>query len=383
MKTLFSSVFFLIGFIFSSSTQAQLTMRSMLNVRLDIEEVEKYELKKTEEPGFETVFLDVDYGGFELRDSKEAAVLEDAVVKSVDLVYTKYPADQDLTELNKKRIAYLHVVCPSIFGNPLTNWRVVAQTKCTSEATAKRYFHGFVITYRPAPSVESTRREKEEFRRSFFDHSRISDSSVLKIFKRNKWKNMTVVSDFTGSMSPYISQIMLWYSLTFATKDFKEFIFFNDGDAKSSAEKRMGSTGGIYYCKSTNKDTVLNTALRCQTGGGGGDAQENNMEAALYAIEKNPKLKEIIMIVDNWAPMRDFALIEKVKIPVHVIVCGVAKDTPINPQYLHLAIKTKGSIHTVEDDLYKLSELAEGKTIKIYGLTYRMSKGRLVPIKSS
>ncbi|MBS1646739.1 MAG: hypothetical protein JST67_05315 [Bacteroidetes bacterium] len=71
------------------------------------------------------------------------------------------------------------------------------------------------------------------------------DSTVIKTFQRNKWKHATVVCDFTGSMAPYIAQTLIWYKLTFQTKDISEFVFFNDGDETPNYKKKIGKTGGF------------------------------------------------------------------------------------------------------------------------------------------
>ena len=265
----------------------------------------------------------------------------------------------------------------------MSKWQIVAQTKCKNEYTASNMFHGFVITFRPAPTAESAKRELEYLKDIFSNKQTIKDSSVFKIFKRNKWKDMTVVTDYTGSMSPYIGQVILWYKLTFATKEFTEFIFFNDGDETPDEKKKTGQTKGIYYCNSEIKDTVLQTAYRCSRNGYGGDIQENNIEAALYAVKKNPKLKEIIMVVDNWAPMRDYRLMDQIKIPVHVIVCGSDSNTPINSEYLELARITKGTIHTIEEDTNDLCKIAEGKKITIGHFEYIIQGGRFIQIKKT
>ncbi len=369
--------------ILNITVKAQTAINSRISIKLDTISVDKYIHTEETIPEFKTLYLKTPYGKFELEDVKLAEQLKNAVIKSVDLVYTKYPIDEDFSILNRRRIEYLHLVCPSIFNNTMTEWRIISQTHCKSEYAASNMFHGFVITYKAAPTAESAKRELAYLKDILANKVAVKDSTVLKIFERNKWKDMTVVTDYTGSMSPYIGQVFLWYRLTFATKDFSEFVFFNDGDAKEDDTKRTGKTGGIYYCKSNIKDTVLETAFRCSRNGYGGDVQENNIEAALFAIKKNPDLKEIIMIVDNWAPMRDYMLISQIKIPVHVVVCGLSSGVAINTEYLDLARHTKGSIHTIEEDITDLSKLVEGKKISMDNFDYAVQGGRFVKIKKA
>ena len=366
-----------------SVVNAQTSVREKIAIKIDTVSLSKYEFETDVNPEYKTIKIEVGFGDFAVVNKKDAEVLNNAVIKSIDLVYTKYPVEEDFTELNRRRIEYLHLLCPSIFNNTMTEWRIISQTACKNESTARRLFHGFYVTYKPAPTIESAAREVASLKDIYTSKRPLRDSSVYKIFARNKWKNMTIATDFTGSMSPYIYQVLVWYKLTFATKDFTEFVFFNDGDRTNDGQKKTGKTGGIYYCKSTNKDTVLQTAFRCSRNGFGGDVQENNIEACLLAVEKNPNLKEIIMIADNWAPMRDYVLLSKIKIPVHVIICGLEPGIGINTEYLDLARHTKGSVHTIEEDISGLSKIAEGKTIEIGGYEYKLVGGRFFKITRS
>lgn len=373
--------FFIIACL-SRSLNAQITVSSKFSVKPDTVSVERYTVPEIKTNDIKDIFFKVKYGEFDIVNYKEAEKLINATILTVDLVYTKFPANEDFSELNRRRIGYLNLICPSIFNNTMAAWRIVAQTSCKSEYAASSMAHGFYIKYKPGPTKESAGRELSYLKGMLENKVALEDSGIYKIFKRNKWKNISVVSDFTGSMSPYIGQVLLWYNLTYATKDFKEFVFFNDGDLKEDAVKKIGSTGGIYYCKSGNKDSVLKAAFSCSKNGYGGDIQENNIEAALLAVKKKPMLKEIIMLVDNWAPMRDYALMSQIKIPVHVIVCGKDAHTSINTEYLDLAHHTKGSIHTVEEDIHSLSTLAEGKSVTIDSIAYKVIGGRFVKLKS-
>ncbi len=126
---------------------------------------------------------------------------------------------------------------------------------------------------------------------------------------------------------------------------------------------------------------MIKAAYRCRNAGDGGDVEENNIEAILFAVKKNPKLKEVYMIADNNANMRDYDLMDRVKVPVHIILCGVKEKIPINTEYLDLARHTNGSIHTVEEDIDNLIKVAEGKTIEISGFEYKIVNGKFVQVK--
>ncbi|MFT4521415.1 MAG: hypothetical protein ACI8ZN_000346 [Bacteroidia bacterium] len=86
-----------------------------------------------------------------------------------------------------------------------------------------------------------------------------------------------------------------------------------------------------------------------------------------------------MLVADNFAPIRDYSHIYRIKKPVHVIVCG--SYGLINTQYLDLVYKTKGTIHTMEEDINKLYELNEGQSIVIGETSYRISGGKFKVIR--
>lgn len=228
-------------------------------------------------------------------------------------------------------------------------------------------------------ALEARKKEMKEYdsgKRKF------ADDVILKVFERNKhWKDKLIVCDLTGSMSPYAAQLEVWYKLNLLKEQNLQFVFFNDGDNKSDSEKKIGKTGGIYYLKSKGLEELINLMVMVQTAGDGGDCPENNMEALISGTEKASHYKELIMIADNHAPIKDIALLETFKIPVKVILCGV--DDEIEADYLRLAWKTKGSVHTIEEDILSIGKLLDGQEIKIGGKTYRLMKNKFIPIYKS
>jgi hypothetical protein len=373
MKNYFTLLIVLIA---ASKIFSQIPFSASFRISADTIKMENYKTEEGLSDKFKTVKLKVAYGDFEIINKKEIEQIRHANIAKIELVYTEYPKDKDFRELNKKRIEYLHLLCPEIFAGPVTRWSIIGLTKCNSDYEASNMFHGFVITYMPGATLESAKDEHDYLKDVMLGKVKLVDSTLIKIFKRNYWAQAAVVADFTGSMSPYISQLLLWYNLTFTEKKYSEFTFFNDGDMKPDDSKRVGAAGGIYYCKSENRDSVLNTALTCVSNGFGGDIPENNIEAILYTIKKNPGIKEVILIADNWAPMRDYSLIDKIKVPVRVIVCGYGMNPYLNTQYLDLAYKTKGSLHTIEEDITKLMEVNEGKIVKIGKEEFKLTGGK-------
>ena len=208
----------------------------------------------------------------------------------------------------------------------------------------------------------------------------LADTTVSSVFKRHQWNGAVVIADVTGSMYPYSGQLLQWLKLTMTTKTKRHFTFFNDGDDKEDAAKLIGKTGGIYSVYTESYDEVEKIIQKAMLNGGGGDAPENNIEALLESQKLCAACDSIVMIVDNWAPVKDISLLTGYNKPVKVVVCGVMES--INKDYLKLVRDTKGSLHLMEEDIYNLAELKEGESIKIHGINYKLVKGEFVDMAS-
>ncbi len=199
----------------------------------------------------------------------------------------------------------------------------------------------------------------------------LPDSSSFKILERNnQWNNLLVAVDVTGSMYPYLAQVLLWYKEnenTFSSK-VKLYAFFNDGDNLPDKEKKTGEVGGIYTGKYNNFEALKNNMKFAMLKGGGGDREENNIEAILKGMAKCDECENILLIADNFASPRDLSLVKHISKPVHVLLCGT--NFGINTHYLDLARATKGSLHTTNNDIINLHKLAEGDVIEIEGMEY-------------
>lgn len=214
--------------------------------------------------------------------------------------------------------------------------------------------------------------------RSAFD--RENDITVKTVMEQNweKWKNekVIVVQDVTGSMSSYLTQILIWHEQS-AKNGVQDFIFFNDGDNKPDAKKKVGSTGGIYYIHSSMLSEIQEKANEAMRGGFGGDTPENNVEACIYAQKKCPDCTMILMIADNYAPVRDISITKKIKIPVHAIVCG-GNGEKVHSDYLTIAALTDGSVHTSKLNLDLNEKAVEGNILVLGDREYIFSKGRYI-----
>lgn len=201
---------------------------------------------------------------------------------------------------------------------------------------------------------------------------------VFNVFKRNNWKKTLIVADLTGSMYPYAQQVSTWLKLHFTRDSLRQsFVFFNDGDNKKDQEKKVGVTGGVYFCTATNVDQLVRAMNLTIRNGQGGDAPENVIEAILYGLKKKKNVENVILIADNWAKVRDINLLPRVKVPVRVLLCGVTEGMEINADYLNIAYKTKGSVHTIEQDITELINQGTGKKFSINGVDYIIKNGNV------
>ena len=205
-----------------------------------------------------------------------------------------------------------------------------------------------------------------------------ADMPVCAVIQRMapRWKpNKVIVNDLTGSMYPYMDQVLLWHDLNLQLKEKKTYFFFNDGDGKSTSEKVIGSTGGIYHTPGGSSGAVANTMVETMKGGGGGDGPENDVEALLKAQEFARGETELILVADNYSSVKDIELIAGLNVPVRVIVCGFNNE--IHPDYITIAYRTKGSVHTIEDDIENIAEKVRDNKFTLAGQKYRIAGGRV------
>jgi hypothetical protein len=206
-----------------------------------------------------------------------------------------------------------------------------------------------------------------------------SDTVVLSVFRRNpEWKNKLIVVDLTAGMEPYSAQLIKWENMGLLTTEKRQYVFFNDGDNKESNDKIIGQTGGIYYSDGTSSSKLKKTIKQVIAAGNGGDMQENYVEALVSSLTLAQGYEQIILIADNKAPIRDMNMMKRLKKPVKIIVCGLNDTEAIAPDFLSIAFRTKGSIHTVHDDVKDLGKLIEGAEITIEQLKYKVENCSLV-----
>lgn len=327
------------------------------------------------------VVLKMDYADYRIKNKHEWIYKEDhnnSIVR-IDLIFTKYPANKSDWKINydtllKKRLSAIEELTNLSIENIEVN--LILQTNCNNEEEAKAMFHGAILKLANKPNVQEDFSFKGDIGRVksiIKDRSPFNDSLVYSVLERNRWKNMLVVIDWTASMYEYSAQVVLWNSINRVSGKIKQLVFFNDGDGLFDMDKRLGMTGGIYFGSPTLKiDTFLNLMENMMTKGGGGDAPENNIEAILKGMDSVKSFQDLVLVADNKGGIRDLELSYKIDKPVRIIVCGAKRGEVIHPDLLKLAFKTKGSLHTKEEDLYNIGNLKEGSIVKILGINYKV-----------
>jgi hypothetical protein len=320
------------------------------------------------------------YGETAVLTEIERAVLKIAKVRQIHLVYTDHPKGADLKNLNKSRIKVVEGLRKDLVSDTLVQWKIIRQTACNSEEEAKKLFHGIVILYEKEKFIEEKAQVNNLLPKDITPSEakkrikKLSDTTVYNVLNEMKWKDMAVVTDFTSSMYPYTAQLVLWFAINTQQSKISDVFFFNDGDQKPDAEKVSGEVGGIYHEHRVNFTDIRALAYQTASKGiGGEDLEENDLEALLFAMEKSPNAKGYVLIADNSAPPRDMDLINKIKKPVHIILCGTSNGLEI--AYLELARKTGGSVHTIEEHLTELVKLKEGQSIRIDKRIYKIVNG--------
>ena len=233
--------------------------------------------------------------------------------------------------------------------------------------------------YRPHGRFREVKVDSVDATESYAKQMEEQDSLVFKAISRNNWTNMLMICDVTGSMTPYTGQLLLWLKLNIDKGKISHFVFFNDGDNLLTGSSGGGMTGGIYPVTSNHFDDVTAVMFTCMQNGDGGDTPENNIETAITAIKLFPECDTIVMIADNFATPHDLEMLSKVHKPMKIILCGTYAG--INVKYMNMIRKNHGSLHTIEQDIFNLSQMREGESIEINGIDYILEEGGFKKIR--
>ena len=297
--------------------------------------------------------------------------------REVDVVMTLYPSNEkdwveDYSDLINNRIQELQALDSAFLIDKSIKWNLYLQDKDQEYSKAKSRVHGLVIRYSSLETAQLKSKYNKILQK--FDNYRTilkEGKKLIAVTERNKdnWKKMLIITDCTGSTIPYGTEVLLWHMLKTNKTNINQFSFFNDGDQESKA---IGNAGGVNVVNIKNHNKISG-AINYITNKGvhNNDIPENDIEAILTSIEETYDFEEIILIADNNSGVRDISLANQIKHPVRIVLCGVY-DNFIHPDYFELAYQTKGSIHTVEEDIYDFVKDEKGKIIKLKNEKYKV-----------
>jgi hypothetical protein len=293
-------------------------------------------------------------------------------------------ADYKLIDQIRKALSEMQPWHPAVMRGVTVKSDVKFDLVCGADDAM--HVKGNVTVHRNFAKCPLTREEdlfdfdaKEETPLTMHTALEVPDNSLLQnVVRRNTGlRNLMLVVDVTGSMAPYIAQVMRYMTNLVSTDPTQVccVVLFNDGNGRDDHTKAAGRTGGITVLdRDITPERLGEAVMRSMRAGNGGDVMENNVEALLEGINKCGQCTDILMIADNWATPRDRALIEKVGRPVHWLLCGASSE--VNPNYLDIIRMNKGTLHTELEDVADLQSISEGGVVTIAGRAFRLKGGQ-------
>jgi len=320
-----------------------------------------------------TVALEFGYASASIKNLQDWApkLQKDRKPYRVDIIYSRYPRDtaQWLTPymgLMRRRVDSL-IGLDGRLAAPEIEWNLIAHGTCTSDSCARKLFHGAYIYYDVLESLvkDAVRFDGTVDREAIVSYNMgkvkawvagrdtFTDSLVYKTLDQHpEWGRLLVVVDWTASMYSFGAEVLHWYGQRADSGRIAGLVLYNDGDdfLHPDQPKPIGQSGGIYQAPTDDPFALFLTMDTIMRRGDGGEVQENDIEALLFAVEHydTSAYDQIILIADNGGAPRDTRLMVRLKRPVHVILCR-AKNRAPHPDYLTLAWRTGGSVLTIED----------------------------------
>jgi hypothetical protein len=199
----------------------------------------------------------------------------------------------------------------------------------------------------------------------------------------DKWKNVVIVCDITSTMFPYTTQVFDWMNENTENTSIKGIVFFTDCD--SLGRQTRGRHPGKMFTVRKKDELILWDTMFAAINNteNNKDKPENNIEALIYAQKYFPDADEFVMIADNSTQVKDMKQLSKVKKKVHIILCGETyeKNLAFQTDYIQIAKKTKGTIHTLEDDIDNIAKVKEMSVVRVGNIYFRFHKGKFYTTK--
>ncbi len=181
--------------------------------------------KKLAVAGERIFTIPCDFGKDELHFSDSVDINKLQVI-AVDLVYTDYPASDDLKKLNSNRLTHLFTKYPQL--QEVNDWRLIRQMDGAEREKGMQLFHGFVIYCRPRQDMTTIKTDLEKLK-TILTHIPVGERSVR--------KNVFIAVDTTHlreryEIEPYtiVKKMTPVEALRYTGLDEKEKINYRDID---------------------------------------------------------------------------------------------------------------------------------------------------------
>lgn len=386
---------FVLGFYCCTAQESQfseddLAIGSETNIesKFSISEIEEYKHEDSED----VIFLENGYAKSTITNPESwRRLMNENQAVEINLIYTKYPRNKELWRTNYRglmmnRLKALFAIDSSLNSSEI-EWNIVMQTKCRTEPEAMKMLHGIEIVFEPIPEpittavvsdslipTSDTQAANQPPKLAYHERKlskmvkRVggnNNTTVQTILERNSdWKNALVVMDWSGSMYPYSLNLMLWHAQNFQKSGISNVVLFTDGEPGKKG--KLGNYGGVYYSEASDLKSVIKLMRNSWNKNFRNSIEENNIEGLFKGSAHFSEHDELIMIADNRSCMKDYCLCELVDSPVRIVLCGT--EDGINPQYVNLAYRLNGSLHTLESDIGGFEEYkVAGKDLVIDG----------------
>jgi len=199
---------------------------------------------------------------------------------------------------------------------------------------------------------------------------------------RNKeqWKQKRIVANIDCSMYQYIDELLVWNYFEQSGKSNNSYWLFNGFQNNAKKSETDQHRRGIYEVTKNDVDGFFDTIDKIVNFTCSSNRLENVVEALIIgATDKRPE-DELLFIADNYSDVSDLHKLSGLNTPVRVLL--TASSYGINEQYLEIAYRTGGSIHTKNEDISKeqLKGLKDGEKLRIGKFGYQFLKGRFLKV---
>lgn len=213
------------------------------------------------------------------------------------------------------------------------------------------------------------------------DHYQHSGEEIKAMFKRNQsqWKSKRIIANIDCSMYRYIDELMVWnYSdeTEQANNSYWLFNGFNYKDPETTGHSRRG----IFHVPENNVEGFFTTIDKIVNFSCRGSRLENVVEALILGAKGKSADEDLLFIADNYSDVSDLEKLDQLTVPVHVLL--TASEYGVNENYLEIAYRTGGSIHTKQEDISaeRLKALQDGDRLEIGKHQYRFMMGRFLKV---